>query len=283
MPAKDWFLFSGSIGQFDSLEFAECVDKNKKADCAVIVMCSYGGFPDSAYKMARYLQHVYGSYSVVVAGYCKSAATLFAIGADELIFTPFGELGPLDVQFQKEDKLFGQESGLNITEAIINLENHALKMYYKMIRDIIAGSGGVVTFRTASEVATGITSALYGPIFGQIEPDKVGERMRAMRIGKEYAARLDIHGNLKPQALDFLSESYASHSFVIDYKEAELLFKKVRLVTDEEKDIILSGGVAYHYPDPNKSTIIKAIDVQELQKINKEKEKNNATGNNEKI
>ena len=280
MSAKDWFLFSGVISQVEGLIFAKCVDENKKEECAVIVMCSNGGSPDAAYKMAKHLQHVYDSYSVVVAGYCKSAATLFAIGADELIFTPFGELGPLDVQFQKEDKLFGQESGLNITEAIINLENHALQMYYNMVPDIIARSGGVVTFRTASEVATGVISALYGPIFGQIDPEKVGERMRAMRIGKEYAARLDFHENLKLEALDLLTKSYASHSFVIDYKEAELLFKKVRLVTDEEKDVILSLGSECQYP--SKPAIIEVIDVQKSQKTNKEKEKNNATGNNEK-
>ena len=53
----------------------------------------------------------------MIAGACKSAATLFAIGAKELIFCPFGELGPLDIQFRKEDKIMEYRSGLDINEA----------------------------------------------------------------------------------------------------------------------------------------------------------------------
>jgi len=208
----DWFLFSGEIRPGRDLKFIESVaehNETTKADRAKVVMCSRGGDPDAAYKMARYLQHRYDSHSVIVSGLCKSAATLFAIGADELIFTPFGELGPLDIQLPKEDKLFGQESGLNITEAILTLEGHARQTFNGMIVEVIGNSGGIISFRTASEVVTGMVSALYGPIFSQIEPEEVGSRIRAMRIGEQYAERLDRFENLKPWAIDALFRKYS--------------------------------------------------------------------------
>lgn len=246
----DYFFFGGEIRRLRDLDFIECVHKYKgtsSKDCVVIVSSS-GGDPDAAYKMSRYLQHRYDSYSVLIAGLCKSAATLFAIGAKELIFSPYGELGPLDIQLQKEDNLFGQESGLNITEAFRTLESQARETYNKVLMDIIRNSGGVVAFKTASEVANGMVSALYGPIFSQIEPEEVGSRMRAMRIGEDYAKRLNIYGNLKHNALKSLSSDYTSHSFVIDYIEAKTLFNEVRLVDDAEAALVESLGRSCRYP-----------------------------------
>jgi ClpP class serine protease len=42
-----------------------------------------------------------------VSGYCKSAGTLIALGANELAFGEHGELGPLDVQIAKRDEVLG--------------------------------------------------------------------------------------------------------------------------------------------------------------------------------
>lgn len=259
----DWFFYSGEIRRGSDFDFVKCVSQQQsksKANHAKIVMCSGGGDPDAAYKMARYLQHKYDSYSVVVSGFCKSAATLFAIGADEIIFTPFGELGPLDIQLQKEDKLFGQESGLNINEAILSLESQARQTFNDMLIEVIRNSGGIVTFKTASEVVTGMVSALYGPIFAQIEPEEVGSRSRAMRIGEQYAERLDSYGNLKPNALRTLSTKYTSHSFVIDFTEAQVLFNKVRLANKDEEAVVDGLGSNCRYPQ-SAHAVIQPIEV----------------------
>lgn len=93
-----------------------------------------------------------------------------------------------------------------------------------------------------------MVSALYSPIFGQIEPEEVGSRSRAMRIGEDYAKRLDRYGNLKPGALEMLSNKYTAHSFVIDYVEAKLLFNNVRLVNDQEAKLVADLGDQCRYP-----------------------------------
>ena len=253
----DVYIYSGSIERSSDWAFIDLVSKNISSSTCIVIMCSGGGSPDAAYKMARYLQLKYDSYSVLITGMCKSAATLFAIGASELIFCPFGELGPLDIQLQKEDKLIGAESGLNISEAFNSLENRASSVFHHQIIELMRISGGVVTFKTASEVATGVISALYGPIFSQIEPEEVGSRARAMRIGEDYAKRLDVSGNLMPHSIQALSTHYAAHSFVIDYGEATTLFKKVRLASQPEQGLVNEIGMICRFPVNEARPVIK--------------------------
>lgn len=261
----DYYLYSGSIERSYDWEFINLVAREKKHDNCVVIMCSGGGNPDAAYKMARYLQHSYsGNYSVVVSGICKSAATLFAIGAEKLIFCPFGELGPLDIQMEKTDQVARQESGLNISEAFSSLEERAKTTFDNLLADQIQSTGGVVSFATAATVATGVLSALYGPIFQQIEPEEVGSRTRAMRIGEYYATRLNTNSNLKPEALQSLITTYPSHSFVIDYIEAKFLFNNVELASELDLKIIEKTGVECRFPASSRSPIIIRIDDNKI-------------------
>lgn len=272
-----FFFYSGSIDYEHALKFISEVEQNKKSDSCLIIMTSEGGDPDAAYKMARYLQYKYDKYTVLVSGICASAATLFAIGAKEIVFSPIGELGPLDIQIQKEDKIAGQESGLNIIEALFSLEAFARKTFDRILVDIIAKSGGVVSFKTASDISTGMVSALYAPIFSQIDPEEVGSKIRAMRIGEDYAERLDC-GNLKSRAINKLCNNYASHSFVIDHVEAETLFKSIRLVDEDEAKVIDKLGRDCIFPCINK---VRIETLTAINTVSKNGDENGAKKNNE--
>lgn len=245
----DVFLYSGPMARRSDLEFIEWVAAEQKHDDLLLIIATNGGSPDAAYKIGRYLQDKYQSLTSLIPGLCKSAGTLLAMAAKELVFTPYGELGPLDIQLNKSDDLVGQESGLNIGEAFSTLESRARDTFNALIQDIISNSGGIVSFTTASHSAAEILSGLYGPIFSRIDPEEVGSRARAMRIGEDYGARLDTkYSNLKPGALKFLSQNYPSHGFVIDYQESKLLFKNVRKASDLEQKLIDNVGVICRMP-----------------------------------
>lgn len=244
----DIFIYNGELERGSDLEFIQLVAKEKQDDECILMLVTRGGNPDAAYKIARYLQQRYRSFKVLVSGLCKSAGTLLAIGADELIFTPYGELGPLDVQMQKADKLAGLESGLNISEAFRALEQRAHATYHKLIQEIVGKSGGVVTFNTASHAATEIIEALYSPVFSRIDPEEVGSRARGMRTGEDYGKRLNEKWrNLRDGALVRLSQTYSSHGFVIDQIEASALFERVRAANDAEMELIESLGPLARY------------------------------------
>ncbi len=278
----DVFLYSGSIERGDDWKFIDLVSKSQSSSKCIVIMVSGGGNPDAAYKMSRYLLHKYDSYSVLVSGICKSAATLFAIGANELVFCPFGELGPLDIQLEKQDQVTRQESGLNISEAFLALEQRAEATFNKLVRDQIDRTRGVVSFQTASDIATAMVSALYGPIFAQIDPEEVGSRTRAMRIGEEYAARLNLSANLKPKALEYLTTFYSSHSFVIDYAEAQTLFHRVRLATELELALVdkYDYWISRFPAEPNekRNALIELVDAPALPKSEKTNARVGKTG-----
>ena len=84
----------------------------------ILILVTEGGDADPAYRIARCLQDYYTHFSLFVNGYCKSAGTLVALGAHELIFSDKGELGPLDVQMSKEDELGATRSGLTVLSAL---------------------------------------------------------------------------------------------------------------------------------------------------------------------
>lgn len=64
-----------------------------------------------------------------------------------------------------------------------------------------------------------------------------------MRIAVDYGRRLDSKtSNLRQDALKLLAETYSSHSFVIDQREASSLFHRVREATSAERGIVDALG-----------------------------------------
>lgn len=250
LAGMDYILYSGGMRRGDDLRFIEYISDEQRANGIVLILCTHGGEADAAYKIGRYIQSVYDSFRLFIPGHCKSAGTLLAIAAQEIVFSPYGELGPLDVQIARPDNIASMESGLNISEAFLTLEDRARRTFHSLIAEITGMSGGIVSFQTASRSASEIVGALYGPIFSQIESEDVGSRSRAMRIGEDYGTRLDQKfKNLLPDALDRLSQSYASHGFVIDQLEATALFGNVRESTDAEKTLAQELGHKCLVPD----------------------------------
>jgi hypothetical protein len=100
-------------------------------------------------------------------------------------------------------------------------------------------SGGRVTFKTATHIATELAKGMVSPIMAQIDPMHVGEVSRALKIGKEYGDRLGANSmNLHEDSIGRLVEKYPSHGFVIDRSEAETLFLRVRDASDDEKSLL---------------------------------------------
>ena len=228
-------LYNAELARGLDLKFFELVDSKKESDHAVLILVSNGGDADAAYKIGRYLQETYDSFQVLLSGLCKSAGTLLAMAGKELIFAPYGELGPLDVQLKKEDKLGVQESGLNIREAFMAMEERARDTYHNLIAEILSASNSVISIKTAMRAASDMVSFLYGPIFQRFDPEEVGSRSRAVRIGEAYANRLSVKwSNLNSDSIALLSRSYPSHGFVIDFDEARTMFANVRQANEDE-------------------------------------------------
>jgi hypothetical protein len=229
-----------------------CGSQMRRENCALF-LCTLGGDADAAYRIARCLQEKYKRLTVYVCGMCKSAGTIIAIGAHEIVMTDTGELGPLDVQLGKKDELGETDSGLTVLSAITTLEEKAFDLFESAFIKLKSRSGGRITLKTATALASQLSVGVISPIMGQIEPLHVGSVSRAMKIGLEYGERLAAKSkNAKANAIDNLTHKYPSHGFVIDRAEAKALFVNVRDVEHaEERNLIaVLGEVAGEPGDP---------------------------------
>ncbi len=249
----DILFFNSAIERGKDRKIIQMVGKRQRRKNIMLILVTNGGNPDAAFRISRCLQEKYEKFSVFIPGICKSAGTLVALGANEIIVSDCGELGPLDVQMQKADELWEMSSGLTDLTALQMLQGRAFAMFERAFLDLKERSGGRITLRTAMEVSSTLMSGLYGPIFSQIDPIRLGEISRAMNIGMEYGQRLERKGkNLKATALFKLTAEYPSHGFCIDRTEAEGLFTKLRKPTDNESKLAeCLGNEAYCESEEN--------------------------------
>ena len=257
---RDLFLYSGSIDQKSVNDFflAVLTRQEKPRSNISLILTTWGGDPHQAYRMAWLLKRLYSTFRVVVLGPCKSAGTLVAVGANELAFGLLGELGPLDIQLTKPDEIAVTNSGLDTLGALAIMRSQAFNSFEENMVDIINKSRGLVSMKAASDMAAQLVIGLFQPMIQQIDPHRLSEVNRMMRIAKEYGKKLGMP-NLKDDKesqLDRLIEDYPSHGFIIDKDEAGTIFNTVLEASEHETNT----AIIYPYSlTPSDKT--KVIDI----------------------
>jgi len=90
--------FAGMMGADAVREFIDQMDTLPDATEVDILVHSTGGDPLAAWKLMSMLRERFTKVSVLVPFMAFSAATLFALGADEIVMHPHASLGPIDPQ-----------------------------------------------------------------------------------------------------------------------------------------------------------------------------------------
>ena len=234
--ACDVYLYAGVIDRptCDRIINSSPEDPNPGA---LLILSSFGGDAHAAFRLTRHLQDKYkGKLTLFIPTMCKSAGTLVAIGADDLVMSSHGELGPLDVQVSERDELWERRSGLVPTQALETIREEAFTFFENSFLSLRARSGSQITTRTAAEIASQLAIGLFEPLIGQIDPLRVADIRLSMRIAEEYGRRLHTR-NVKEDTIHKLVYEYPSHGFVLDKEEATNLFEKVRNPTPAEIEL----------------------------------------------
>jgi membrane-bound ClpP family serine protease len=146
----DVILINGTIYRpLDKEVISLCQGRTRRTN-VMLILVTEGGDADAAFRIARCLQTSYKRFTLFVTGYCKSAGTLIALGAEELVFLETGELGPLDVQMTKPDELVQTQSGLTLTSALETLNEQAFKAFESFMLSTIGRGGAQISTRTAA-------------------------------------------------------------------------------------------------------------------------------------
>jgi hypothetical protein len=248
----DLLLYNAPIERhLDQRVIELCCSRRRRNNVALFLVTS-GGDADAAYRIATCLQNKYKQFLLFVPGYCKSAGTLIALGAHQIIISDQGENGPLDVQLQRKDELVGSESGLTSTTALKTLNEQAYLAFEYFLLKITQGAGASISTKTITDIAVKMTCGTFSHIYQQIDPLHVAEAERALQVAKAYGYRLvgrsqNLLSDPK-DALEHLISHYPSHGFIIDQGEAKKIFKRVRDFTLDEVALMNYLGPLGRWP-----------------------------------
>ena len=245
----DIIFFNGPIYRpFDNMLIEACMNRKRRTN-AMLLLVTTGGDPHAAFRISNLLQDKYERFVLYVSGLCKSAGTIVAVGAHELVISDHGELGPLDVQLTKDDDPIQMRSGLSVTQTLTALHEISFEEFEKMFLKLMANSAGSLTFKTAAEISMKLTNGLLKPITSHLDPLQIGEAERAMSIARSYGSRLLGRGqNISKEGLEYIISGYPSHGFVINRDEAEALFENVRKPDNIELKLAMLLGEEALWP-----------------------------------
>lgn len=228
----DIYFYSGEIDNEGFGGLVQRVAKGAEHENCLLIMVTTGGLANSAYQIARLLQKTYTKFILFTPSYCKSAGTMVALGAHQLIMHDVSELGPLDVQLLNKDELAGRRSGLVVRSAFESLAETSFDLFEMFMTRIIGQSRGNISFKTASEISGQVSASLMAEVYSQINPDAIGNDHRDLKVALEYGNRLaEKSKNPADDTVYKLVHNYPSHDFIIDDEEAKTLFENVTAPT----------------------------------------------------
>ena len=91
-------VFSGEIRSFSAVPFEEMLSIVRPQEDLHLLLATPGGDGEAAIRLLRQIQSRCRRLTVVVPHQAKSAGTLLALGAHQIIMGPISDLGPIDPQ-----------------------------------------------------------------------------------------------------------------------------------------------------------------------------------------
>lgn len=263
-------------------ELNEKVTTQAASNVIDVWLDSPGGDANAAYKIFLELQSRCARLRCVIPDYAKSAATLFAIGCDEIYMNAASELGPLDMQIEHPDREGRRVSALNVAQALQFLGEFALN-YSTTGTTSILKLTGLPRVDVLDRVLK-FTADLLQPMVQKLDPNLVHRAKNQLRITQDYAERMLANRRLAPQDRAHIRDGYAAelaknlvtaypaHEFVIGTSEARSLRLPVRNADEYNKWDEASGlhhiyrtnlwETIFSHKVPN--SVVKVITTAEL-------------------
>lgn len=202
-----------TINHDDILPFADILHSIGNTKKLYLMIHSPGGDPDTAEKIIKMCRQHCQEFRVIVPNSAKSAATLIALGSDEILMSYLSELGPIDPQI-----VFCKANG----ERVIRPAQSFLDSIDE-IQQKIWENGGVVP-------------PIYIPFLDNFDPSFLDICKKAIQRSHQHAENwlqkyMLKNEKEKAQSIaDILSQvnEYQSHGKIIDIEEARKIGLRVK-------------------------------------------------------
>jgi ClpP class serine protease len=202
-------------------EFIDQIEEIPKEVSSVDVMInSMGGDGLTAWKLMATLRERFKDITVLVPFVAFSAATLFALGADEIVLHPFASLGPIDPQIT-ENKPDGTKRQFAFEDM-----------------------GAFLNFlkKDAEITDETLVTQIVDKLFSTVDPLTVGAAKRASELAEQMGERLLLtHVEDKTKAKQIavnLNKSFFAHGDAVTKSRAKNLELKIS-EPDPELDTLL--------------------------------------------
>jgi len=229
--------------EIEVLSVRQAIGKQHGERLDIMFEC-FGGHVCTAYCVVRELRRRFRQIAVYVPLCAKSASTLLCLGADELILSDFGELGPLDAQLDHKQRADfpRRRSCLERFKVLDELRKSAIATFDDIAKLALERSG--MRPLDAFGLAADFTSKLYAPLYSQIDPNSLGEDARLEELAIQYAERVlrryrpSVYAANGSTIVERLVRDYPAHCFVIDREELQELGLPVRAPDEREEPLV---------------------------------------------
>ncbi len=194
-----------------------------------VILHSRGGSLDSAYKVVLFLRSFAKDVRVYVPRRAKSAATLIAVGADQVVMSPFAELGPLDTQITDPRNPATHVSALDCYRSVDYVREFGVLAIPRALKVMLDQTQALIPLGELIESATTFATGSASPMLEQVKALDFGAWGRTLKIGENYAQEVRrrlSHPDSEEDAERIawkLVYGYTHHLYPIDRAEAKRL------------------------------------------------------------
>jgi len=175
-----------------------------------IFLCSNGGSGTVPWRLVSLFREFAKSFAVLIPYRAYSAATLLALGADEIVMHPFGELGPIDPTVSNDFNPLEQGTGRRLG---ISVED--VKAYVNFIK-----SGVGITHEDELVKAIEVLANKVHPLaLGNVERFVSQSRMIAAKILRTHMS--DVSEHTINEIVENMASKLYFHGHPINRQEAK--------------------------------------------------------------
>lgn len=214
-------LFGTQIAQDILPIFYEILENQKSVTNISLILRSNGGLLETPLPLVNLIREYCSKFTVFVPENAHSAATLIALGSDEIIMSPFGTLSPVDPQINIKSDIEDKK-----TKVSFSVEDIA--GYYKLIDKL------GITDEGKTKALEFIIQTIPPALLGQIE------RVRGLIqiIADKLIKTNNVDETQKQVIIKKLVEEIPSHLYRISRKEATELGLPISEETQEQHNFL---------------------------------------------
>ena len=185
-----------------------------------LFLYSRGGSTEVPWRIASALRQYSETWNVLIPFHANSAATLLALGADEIVFGKHGELGPID------PTRYFQQPGSAVDEGI-SVED--VMAYLRFVQEEVGLSDQSALAESLALLSEHIGAVSLGSVH------RIRSHIRDVALRMLTSQKYPFSKQIRETIVDTLATRVHAHGHAIGYKEAREMNLRAVVAQDNEE------------------------------------------------